>query len=356
VSINDEKVSSAELTSIKQLPGYTVTTVPPNWNIPGDRHSRVVEVADTFIGSNRASSSHNDTYLQRFYGRITIEEVLDSIFQRTKPSSSSPSRHELSLSEGETIDDEQMQKSGIYVKSNELMQQMVQDPHEAEALLQNERLYVRCARCHQTRELAEARMQYISCKHCYTYYCSRQCREHDWSKHREVCSFSRINTLCKEVIMKVRKDPEAQFYMSKIARDGYAALGRGSVNLRINSAHTAQSYITDGWQAMANFQLNKLLHYYTIAALIAERKEPSLINLCRQYDPTDKFILSVSIIADIEQCLQTPPPEPAVIQRTLPLPQYVQQPPLISSQQSAEQENVDFTQSDEFRSAVPTEV
>lgn len=72
--------------------------------------------------------------------------------------------------------------------------------------LQNERLYVRCARCHQTRELTEARMQYISCKHCYTYYCSRQCREQDWPKHREVCSFSRINTLCKEVIMKVSND------------------------------------------------------------------------------------------------------------------------------------------------------
>lgn len=36
--MNDEKVSSTGLTSsIKQLPGYTVTTVPSNWNIPGDR-------------------------------------------------------------------------------------------------------------------------------------------------------------------------------------------------------------------------------------------------------------------------------------------------------------------------------
>ncbi|KAK6112564.1 hypothetical protein QQG55_48175 [Brugia pahangi] len=349
VSMNNEKLSSTGLTSIKQLPGYTVTTVPSNWNIPDDRNSRVVEVADTFIGSNRPSSPHNDTYLQRFYGRVTIEEVLDSIFQRTKPSST---RHKISLSEGKINEDGQVQKSGIYVKSNELMQQLVRDPYEAEALLQNERLYVRCAQCHQTRELAEARMQYISCKHCYTYYCSRQCREYDWSKHREVCSFSRINTLCKKVIMKVRKDPETQFYMSKIARDGYSALGRGSVNLRINSTQTAQNYVMDGWSAIANFQLNKLLHYYTIAALIAERKEPSLITLCRQYDPTDKFILSVSIIADIEQCPQTPPPEAVVIRSTLPQSQYARQSSL-SPQQSAEQ---NFIQSDVFRSAVPTEV
>jgi len=45
--------------------------------------------------------------------------------------------------------------------------------------------------------------------------------------------------------------------------------------------------------------------------LIEERKEPSLIALCRKYDPRGKFILSVSIIADIEECPQTPPPEPA---------------------------------------------
>uniref|UniRef100_A0A915PI27 MYND-type domain-containing protein n=1 Tax=Setaria digitata TaxID=48799 RepID=A0A915PI27_9BILA len=337
--MNDERIRSTGQIPFKQLPGYTVTTVPSSWNIPGDRHSRVVEVADTFIGSNRESPSQNDTYLQRFYGRITIEEVLDSIFQRTKPSLSI---RETSFSECGIIEDGQTQNSGIYVRSNELMQRLVKDPREAETLL-------------QTRELAEARMQYISCKHCYTYYCSRQCREQDWPKHREVCSFSRINTLCKEVIMKVRKDPEAQFYMSKIARDGYSALGRGSVNMRINSAHTAQSYIADGWPTMANFQLSKLLHYYTIAALIAERKEPSLIALCRQYDPNDKFILSVSIIADIEQCPQTPPPESVVIRRTLPLSHHAEQ-PSPSSQQLMEQGSVDFAQSDEFRSAVPTEV
>ncbi|VDK75450.1 unnamed protein product [Litomosoides sigmodontis] len=279
--MDDEGVPSTGFTSIKQLPGYTVTTVPSDWNVPDDRHTRVVEVSDTLIGSNRASSSRN-TYLQRLHGRMTVEEVLDSIFQRTKPSSTSlSSRHEMSFPEGELVDYGQMQKSGIYVKSNTLMQRLVEHPNEAEALLQNERLYVRCACCHQTRELAEARMQYISCKHCYVYYCSRQCREHDWSKHREACSFSRINTLCKEVIIKVSND-----------------------------------YL-----------------------------------LCN-----DKFILSVSIIADIEHCPQTPPPEPVVIQPALPLSQYAQQSPLLSHQQPVEQENVHFIHSEEFRSAVPTEV
>ncbi|VDM97869.1 unnamed protein product [Thelazia callipaeda] len=338
--------------TVKQLPGYTVTPVPTNWNIPKDRHSRVVEVTDTFIDS-KVNSSQNDN--QRFDGRVTIEEVMDAIFQRTKPSKSSPF-HDKNSTERDSLESEQVRKSGIYVRSSELMQQLMRDPSKAEVLLQNERLYIRCTNCCRAKELSEARIQYISCKHCYTYYCSRECREDDWSKHREICSFSRINTLCKEVIIKVRKDPEAQSCMSKIAREGYSTLGRGSVNLRIDSAQTAQCYVTEGWQTFANYELNKLLHYYTIAALIAEKKEPSLITLCRQYNPNEKFILSVSIIADIEQCPHTPPPEPVIIGHTQTVPLNHQRsipslpvPPLVPGEQS-------LISTDEFRSAVPTKV
>lgn len=41
-----------------------------------------------------------------------------------------------SLSEEDIIEDEQLQKFGIYVKSSKLMQQLVRSPHEAKALLQ----------------------------------------------------------------------------------------------------------------------------------------------------------------------------------------------------------------------------
>lgn len=69
---------------------------------------------------------------------------------------------------------------------------------------QNEPLYIRCAHCQLVRPLADARGQYCSCRHCYTYYCCRGCRQKDWERHRDRCSFARINSLCKEVIMKVR--------------------------------------------------------------------------------------------------------------------------------------------------------
>uniref|UniRef100_F1KQT6 MYND-type domain-containing protein n=1 Tax=Ascaris suum TaxID=6253 RepID=F1KQT6_ASCSU len=338
----------------KQLPGYTVTDVPSDWNVSGDRHSRVIEVADTFVGTKEKGES-----TLRYGGRVTIEEVLDSIFQQTKPSfTASSNLADTSLPQIEG-DETNIDGPGIYTKNSMLMEQVIRDPAEAENLLKHERLFVRCVHCHKTKELAAARMQYISCKHCYTYYCDRRCRQWDWDRHKERCSFARINTLCKDVIMKVREDAEAQWFMSKIAREGYTARGRGSVNLRLSSAHLAQRYVTEGWSALAHIDLGQLLFYYTVTALVEERKEPSLIALCRKYDPNDKFILSVSIIADIEQCPQTPPPEPVVHQSATPLTMPDPQTGTIispTSEPTIQQQHSSFSPSDEFRTAVPTEV
>ncbi|VDK35621.1 unnamed protein product [Gongylonema pulchrum] len=153
--------------------------------------------------------------------------------------------------------------------------------------------------------------------------------------------------------------------MSRIARDGYSALGRGAVNLRLNSAYIAQSYVTHGWQALSGFDLDKLLHFYTIAALIAEHKEPSLIAICRKYDPNEKFILSVSIIADIECCPHTPPPEPGTARKistnlptavTRPLAFSLKPAQLSPSTVLHEIAVTSYSPNDQFRSAVPTEV
>ncbi|KAK6032872.1 hypothetical protein OSTOST_00935, partial [Ostertagia ostertagi] len=107
----------------------------------------------------------------------------------------------------------------------------------------------------------------------------------DWPKHCLGCTFSRINTLCKDVIMKVRKDPEAQASMSRVARNGFSTSGRGSVNIKLSSPQTALAYVTHGWKSLSTIPQNQLLHYFTIAALVQECKEPSLIALCRRYDP-----------------------------------------------------------------------
>uniref|UniRef100_A0A0N5B042 MYND-type domain-containing protein n=1 Tax=Syphacia muris TaxID=451379 RepID=A0A0N5B042_9BILA len=179
----------------KQLPGYTVTTAPVEWNLARNRNLRVVEVADTFIGMKNITSG------VRYGGRVTLEEVLDSIFHETKPSTVI-TNNDFSSFPAES-DDVFPEEQGIYTKDVNLMQQVSNDPAKAEKLLRNESLYIRCARCHRSKRLPEARLQYVSCKHCYTYYCSKACRELDWSKHSECCSLARINTLCKDVIMKL---------------------------------------------------------------------------------------------------------------------------------------------------------
>ncbi|CAK5071836.1 unnamed protein product [Meloidogyne enterolobii] len=197
---------------------------------------------------------------------------------------------------------------GIFTPNQALMDKLAEQPQLAEQLLRNVPIYVRCANCQLIRPLPEARGHYCWCRHCYTYYCSRSCRQRDWERHRDKCSFARINSLCKEVIMKVRRDPETQFHMSRVAREGFRREGRGSVNIRLISAYSAQLYLEKGWQIFARHDPNQLLFYYPIQALIDQRKEPSLIQLCRKYNPSEKFILSVSIIADVEQCPETPPP------------------------------------------------
>lgn len=74
--------------------------------------------------------------------------------------------------------------------------------------------------------------------------------------------------------------------MSKIARDGHTLRGRGSVSLRLTSPQLADDYVNYGWSALAHINTEDLLFYYTVEELLDERKEPSLIALCRKYDPT----------------------------------------------------------------------
>ncbi|CAD5228966.1 unnamed protein product [Bursaphelenchus okinawaensis] len=285
-------------TGDKVQAGYTVSTVPSSWNLYQNPNSRVIEVADTFVGQTDRADA-------RFGGKITIEEVLDAIFQDTNPNDIPADPSYSAYPPPRNIDG-----PGIYTPNQNLMDQLAEDPHNAEYLLRNEPLIVRCRKCDRTKHISHARNTYVSCKHCYTYYCSRMCRADDWDRHKERCSFARITTLCKEVIVKVRNDPETQYHMSKIARDGYRKEGRGSVNIRILSAHSAQMYLKYGWKSLLAYEdPENLLFYYPIQQLVHQRKEPSLIQLCRKYNPEEKFILSVSIIADIEQCPQTPPPD-----------------------------------------------
>ncbi|KAK6032871.1 hypothetical protein OSTOST_00934, partial [Ostertagia ostertagi] len=99
--------------------------------------------------------------MDRYNGRVTVEEMLDSIFNRTPASgtqaydcSSTPPEYE---QEGEGA------RLGIYTKNYMLMEQAMKHPSKADSLLKSELLFVRCSFCHKTRELAAARMHYVCC-------------------------------------------------------------------------------------------------------------------------------------------------------------------------------------------------
>lgn len=64
-------------------------------------------------------------------------------------------------------------------------------------------------------------------------------------------------------------------------------------------------YFAGGWKSLTSTK-GDYLYYYTIPNLLENEKDPNMIELCRRYDPTQKLILFVSIIADVEECPETP--------------------------------------------------
>uniref|UniRef100_A0A915JUI6 Apical junction molecule ajm1 alpha/beta domain-containing protein n=1 Tax=Romanomermis culicivorax TaxID=13658 RepID=A0A915JUI6_ROMCU len=93
--------------------------------------------------------------------------------------------------------------------------------------------------------------------------------------------------------------------MSNVAMRGYSNRGKGSVNFRFNSPFLARKYIDGGWLALSRFPA-PYLNFYTVDEMVDSKKDPNLIKLCRLYDPEQKFVLSVSIIAEIEDVPETP--------------------------------------------------
>jgi hypothetical protein len=297
--------------------GYSVAPAPSDWNLPGNRNSRVIEVADVFsdaTGKPRALASH-----------VTLEEVLDSLLDLPSRGTVSGSQNALDAS-AEHLSLPPVPSAGgmptgqaIFSRNMDAMLQAAKQPHLANNLLQGEQLLVRCQYCGRVRDLPHAREHYVTCRHCYSYYCGRECRAADWFYHKDTCNYARINTLCKETILKVRQDPEAQWQMSRVARQGNANRGRGSVNFRFRYPRFAEDYVRGGWTQLTKIDSNGFLYYHTIADLCRSSKNPNLIALCRRYNPTAKFVLSVSIITDIDdQCPSTPPGRPTIAPRPGP--------------------------------------
>ncbi|KRZ30346.1 Uncharacterized protein T4B_5362 [Trichinella pseudospiralis] len=282
--------------------GYTVSAVPSSWNVPKQRDSVVIDVVDPELQVKSGSKSGKPGE-----SNITLEEALDSILSLP----GGPSRWK-ELDESLDADDAPrirpltpttFSRPAVFSDNDLLMDRCRKLPNLARKLLHNEPLWVRCSCCNRTVDMDTARGRYISCRHCYTYYCSYGCRSDDWFEHKHRCTYARVNTVCKEAIVRVKKDLQAQRQMSAVAQGGYNKRGRGSVNLRFLRLDLARQYIANGWSALIG---HDCLYYFTISDLIEMGKSADLIQACRQYDPTTKFILSVSVVVEIDKVPVTP--------------------------------------------------
>ncbi|KRZ78915.1 Uncharacterized protein T10_2725 [Trichinella papuae] len=282
--------------------GYTVSAVPSSWNVPKQRDSVVIDVVDPELQAKSGSKSGKPGE-----SNITLEEALDSILSLP----GGPSRWK-ELDESLDADDAPrirpltpttFSRPAVFSDNDLLMDRCRKLPNLARKLLHNEPLWVRCSCCNRTVDMDTARGRYISCRHCYTYYCSYGCRSDDWFEHKHRCTYARVNTVCKEAIVRVKKDFQAQRQMSAVAQSGYNKRGRGSVNLRFLRLDLARQYIANGWSALIG---QDCLYYFTISDLIEMGKSADLIQACRQYDPTTKFILSVSVVVEIDKVPVTP--------------------------------------------------
>ena len=77
------------------------------------------------------------------------------------------------------------------------------------------------SRPHQNRE----DLRYKSCHYCYTFYCSRECRQLDWCEHKNFkCMYGRLSSYCKKILTKVgRQCLELRAEISKLSRAAYVS-------------------------------------------------------------------------------------------------------------------------------------
>jgi len=105
---------------------------------------------------------------------------------------------------------------------------------------------VRCrySKCGKMASLAEARRTFKTCHNCNAQvYCSRECRRAHWEKgHRKTCLHGRIGALCRRVANACKEHQPSLELLSRLARRGYLAHGRGCVKIFFSSPEIAERF------------------------------------------------------------------------------------------------------------------
>ncbi|XP_077968647.1 uncharacterized protein LOC120344177 isoform X2 [Styela clava] len=154
-------------------------------------------------------------------------------------------------------------------------------------------------RCRKEMCLEDGNSKFKSCHHCYTYYCSIQCRQLHWERHKMKCVFARVNSDCKKILRMGREDDVIKQAFTRVARTGYLSRGRGCVQVIFSCPERAEQFVSEGL-----FALESLPLYRTVNDLTDFQKRLSntelipddLIETCESvYDAEKTYVLQVLI-------------------------------------------------------------
>ena len=158
-----------------------------------------------------------------------------------------------------------------------------------------------------------------SCHYCHAYYCSRTCRQLDWTYHKSIlCPASRLASYCKKLLVKIGRNFELRHELSKIAYTAYTSFdSKGFVWLDFEDESSAYEFLLkpiSQVKYMSNF-LNffgqNLLPKYVYANpgrlaeskiltqlflnYISEEEIKAFTSLIQSYEATNEFVLLISI-------------------------------------------------------------
>lgn len=145
--------------------------------------------------------------------------------------------------------------------------------------------------CNNSDTIEEAKIKYKTCHNCSVFYCSRTCRRVHWEKHKHLCEKIKASTVARQVINRAREDPAVLDSMSAVARRGILAIGRGAVKIFFADTAKAEAFVANGSIPDAHYQP---LHNIMPQEMGSETYK-KVIEQCRSYNPSFKFILYVSI-------------------------------------------------------------
>ncbi|CAH1963916.1 unnamed protein product [Acanthoscelides obtectus] len=151
--------------------------------------------------------------------------------------------------------------------------------------------YSRCSRA--VLATAQEAAAFKNCHNCSYTYCSRACRRAHWEKHRKTCLFSRIGSLCRQVIASAKEQKDTLMHLSKIARRGYLSQGVGAVKCFFPNPEAAESFLTHGLSHLGE------ITYVRWQDLLPSEMGPQLyselVKMCKCYNPESKLILYVCV-------------------------------------------------------------